>query len=71
MGRFVWKDVHALPQYNVGHAHRVTEIYGILRTLPNFYLAGNFLKGRSIGDCVDVAYRVAENLHSQLQRQDI
>jgi protoporphyrinogen/coproporphyrinogen III oxidase len=69
--RSVWKDPHALPQYNVGHARRVTEIYGILPTLPNFYLAGNFLKGRSIGDCVDVAYRVAENLHCQLQRHDI
>lgn len=69
--RFAWRDSHALPQYNVGHARRVTEIYGILPTLPNFYLAGNFLRGRSIGDCVDIAYRVAENLHSQLQRQDI
>jgi oxygen-dependent protoporphyrinogen oxidase len=69
--RSVWKDSHALPQYNVGHARRVTEIYCILPTLPNFYLAGNFLNGRSIGDCVDVAYRVAENLHSQLQRHDI
>ena len=24
--RLVWKDSHALPQYNVGHAQRVTEI---------------------------------------------
>ncbi len=71
VARLVWKNPHALPQYNVGHARRVTEIYGILPTLSNLYLAGNFLEGRSIGDCVDVAYRVAENLHSQLQRQDI
>ena len=71
VARLVCKDLHALPQYNVGHARRVGEIYGILPTLPNLYLAGNFLRGRSIGDCVDVAYRVAENLHSQLERQDI
>lgn len=71
VARVVWKDSRALPQYNVGHAQRVAEVYGILPTLPNLYLAGNFLKGRSIGDCVDVAYRVAEDLHSQLQRQDI
>lgn len=71
LARLVWKDSRALPQYNVGHRRRVTEIYDILPTLPNLYLAGNFLKGRSIGDCVDVAYRVAENLHSQLQGQDI
>jgi protoporphyrinogen/coproporphyrinogen III oxidase len=71
VARLVWKNLHALPQYNVGHARRVTEIYNILPERPNLYLAGNFLKGRSIGDCVDVAYRVAENLHSRLQRQDI
>ena len=66
VARLVWGDVHALPQYNVGHASRVADIHSILATLPNLYLAGNFLKGPSIGDCVDVAYRVAENLHSQL-----
>lgn len=71
MARLVWKDSRALPQYNVGHTRRVAEIYSISRTLPNLYLTGNFLKGRSIGDCVDVAYRVAENLHSQVQGQNI
>lgn len=68
LDRAVWKDPPALPQYNVGHANRVSEIYGILPTLPNLYLAGNFLTGRSIGDCVDIAFRVAEDLNSQLQR---
>lgn len=71
VARAVWRDSRALPQYNVGHARRVTAIYNVLPTLPNLYLTGNFFKGRSIGDCVDVAYRVAEDLHSQLQRQDI
>ena len=71
LDRVVWKDSRALPQYNVGHARRVEEISDILRTLPNLHLAGNFLKGRSIGDCVDVASQLAENLHSQLQRRDI
>jgi protoporphyrinogen/coproporphyrinogen III oxidase len=69
--RVFWKDTRALPQYNVGHAKRVAVISDTLAALPNLHLAGNFLKGRSIGDCVDVAYRVAENLHSQLQRQNI
>lgn len=69
LDRVVWKDSRALPQYNVGHARRVSEISGILRTLPSLHLAGNFLSGRSIGDCVDVASRVVEGLHSQLQRQ--
>jgi protoporphyrinogen/coproporphyrinogen III oxidase len=65
--RLVWRESHALPQYNVGHAQRVTEIASILRTVPNLYLAGNFLRGRSIGDCVEVAMRVAQVMHSHLR----
>jgi protoporphyrinogen/coproporphyrinogen III oxidase len=67
----VWKDPQALPQYNVGHARRVAEISNILSKQPNLHLAGNFLRGRSIGDCVDVGYRVAEKLHSQPGGQSI
>ena len=71
VARLVSKDSLALPQYNVGHGRQVADIYRILSTLPNLYLVGNFLRGRSIGDCVDVARRVAEDLHSQLQGQSI
>lgn len=71
LDRVVWKDPRALPQYNVGHSRRVGEISRILRALPNLHLVGNFLTGRSIGDCVDVATRVAEDLHSQLQPEGI
>lgn len=63
--RMVWRNPRALPQYNVGHARRVTQINGAVRALPNLHLAGNFLTGRSIGDCVQIAFQVAENLHSQ------
>lgn len=56
----------ALPQYNVGHSNRVAAIYDVLPTLPNLHLAGNYLKGRSIGECVELAFHVAENVHVQL-----
>jgi oxygen-dependent protoporphyrinogen oxidase len=65
--RMVWKEPQALPQYNVGHAQRVTEIDGVLHALPSLRVVGNFLKGRSIGECVELAFRVAEDLHSHLQ----
>jgi oxygen-dependent protoporphyrinogen oxidase len=67
LDREVSEGPRALPQYNVGHALRVREISATLRSLPNLHLAGNYLSGRSIGECVDVANRVAENLHSQLE----
>ena len=67
LDREVSEDPRALPQYNVGHALRVKKISATLRSLPNLHLAGNYLSGRSIGECVDVANRVAEDLHSQLE----
>jgi protoporphyrinogen/coproporphyrinogen III oxidase len=60
-----WEDLHALPQYNVGHALRVQEIQSILRSLSNLHLIGNFFRGRSIGDCVELAFTAAEDLHSR------
>jgi len=69
--RVVWKDPRALPQYNVGHAQRIAEIHGILRTIPNLRLAGNFLTGRSLSDCVETGFRVAQDVHSHLQSKNI
>jgi protoporphyrinogen/coproporphyrinogen III oxidase len=69
--RTVWRFARALPQYNVGHAARVGEIERALRTFPNLYLGGNFLRGRSIGDCVEIAFRVAADLHRRVRGQNI
>jgi len=63
--RAVWRSDRALPQYNVGHAQRVLQITEALRALPNLQIVGNFLTGRSIGDCVQIASQAAENLHSR------
>jgi len=69
--REIWMNPRALPQYNIGHAKRVAAINEGLRAFPNLHLAGNYLKGRSIGDCVEMAFQVAENVHSLLPRQII
>ena len=69
--RVVWKDSRALPQYNVDHAQRVVEIQNLLRTLPNLGIVGNFLRGRSIGDCVDVAFEAAQDVRSQFRGENI
>jgi oxygen-dependent protoporphyrinogen oxidase len=62
--RMTWKYPRALPQYNVGHAQRVKEIREALSQLPGFLLAGNYLAGRSIGDCVETGFQAADLLHS-------
>ena len=63
--RMTWKYPRALPQYNVGHTQRVKEIREALNGLPGLFLAGNYLAGRSIGDCVDTGFQAADQLHSR------
>jgi oxygen-dependent protoporphyrinogen oxidase len=63
--RMVWQYSRALPQYNVGHAQRVKEIREAVSQLPGLFLAGNYLGGRSIGDCVDTGFQAADELHSR------
>ena len=71
LDRVVWKEPKALPQYNVGHAQRVAEIGNILRVTPGLGIAGNFLKGRSIGECVETGFGVAEDVHSRIRGENI
>jgi len=60
--RMVWKHPHALPHFRIGHAQRVATIRQDLRALPGLRLAGNYLEGRSVGDCVEIAFGVAEDI---------
>ena len=69
--REIWTNRQAMPQYNVGHARRVAAINELLRNFPALHLAGNYLKGRSIGECVELAFKVAEEVHSRLPQPNI
>ena len=69
--QMVWRYPRALPQYNVGHAKRVTEIQRLLGTFPSLDLVGNYLTGRSIGDCAELASRVAEDVNSRFRKSNI
>jgi oxygen-dependent protoporphyrinogen oxidase len=66
--RFVWKHEKALPQFNIGHAQTVSAIRGALEGLPGLYLAGNYLGGRSLGDCVEIGSRTAEEIKRQFSK---
>jgi protoporphyrinogen/coproporphyrinogen III oxidase len=65
--RTVWRYPRALPQYNVGHARRVKEIRDAESALLGLGLAGNYLTGRSIGDCAQSGFQAAEKLRSQMR----
>jgi len=65
--RTVWRYARALPQYNVGHAQRVKEIREAESALPGLCLAGNYLTGRSIGDCAESGFQAAAKLRSLMR----
>jgi protoporphyrinogen/coproporphyrinogen III oxidase len=65
--REIWKYQRGLPQYNVGHAQRVKEIREALEGLPGLCLAGNFLAGRSIGECTESGFHAADRMQSNLR----
>jgi oxygen-dependent protoporphyrinogen oxidase len=60
--RSVWKYPRALPQFNLGHARRIAAVREALEELPGLYLAGNYLQGRSLGDCADLGSRTADKV---------
>ncbi len=69
--RAVWKYPRALPQFNLGHARRIAAIREALVELPGLYLAGNYLQGRSLGDCAELGSRTADLVKRHLWRSGI
>jgi oxygen-dependent protoporphyrinogen oxidase len=55
----------ALPQYNLGHAERLAAIEHQRSKFPNLWLAGNYLRGPSIGACVEQSLNVADQILSR------
>lgn len=64
--RMVWKFPQALPQFNLGHAQTAAAIRETVTGLPGLYLAGNYLEGRSLGDCAEIGSRTAQEVLHQL-----
>ena len=56
----------AMPQYEVGHLDRVAAIEREAATLHRFVLAGAFLRGVGIPDCVHSGETAAEALIASL-----
>jgi oxygen-dependent protoporphyrinogen oxidase len=59
--------LRALPQYNLGHSERLAAIQKLRLEVPNLWLAGNYLRGPSIGACVEQSLSVAGEVLSRLQ----
>ncbi len=61
-----WPD--AIPQYGPGHVQRVTQIHRELERHPGMHLAGNYLDGISINDCIGNASRIAQEVTQQVRQ---
>jgi oxygen-dependent protoporphyrinogen oxidase len=57
----------ALPQYNLGHSERLAAVDQLRRESPNLWLTGNYLRGPSIGACVEQSLALAKQVHLQLE----
>ena len=59
---------HAIPQYNLGHKARIDAALHAVNQVPGFYLAGNYLGGVSVGDCIKQAHETVEQILSTDER---
>ena len=52
----------AIPQYNLGHAARVATIEAVLARRTGLWLAGNYLHGVALGDCLKRGKEIADQV---------
>lgn len=52
----------AIPQYNVGHKARIDQVTAAVQKVPGLFLAGNYLSGVSVGDCVKQAQETVKRV---------
>ncbi|HVP11103.1 MAG TPA: protoporphyrinogen oxidase [Phycisphaerae bacterium] len=68
-GEPVFSDVcpypDAIPQYYLGHERKVAELRRAVARVPGLALAGNYLDGVSINDCIKLGRQVAVELINQ------
>ncbi|GAC1676090.1 MAG: protoporphyrinogen oxidase [Candidatus Acidiferrum sp.] len=62
----VWP--RAIPQYNLGHQDRLAEMESHRAKFPGLWFAGNYLKGPSIGACVERALSTAQSIQNAGKR---
>jgi oxygen-dependent protoporphyrinogen oxidase len=61
----IQRHARAIPQYTIGHAARCQRMENELKSIPGLSLAGNYLHGVSLGDCVkqgnELAFRIQDS----------
>lgn len=60
----------AIPQYYLDHTDTVARVRGLLAPLSGLHLAGNYLDGVSINDCIKLGKQVAADVSSRSMTPD-
>lgn len=66
----VYRWERGMPQYNLGHLERVDRIESEIARLPGIDIAGNYLRGVGIPDCIVSGETAAANLLADLAERD-
>lgn len=57
----------AIPQYHLGHRQRVSRVLDGLKQVPGLFLAGNYLQGIALNECVRQANDAAQSIDAYLK----
>ncbi len=57
----------AIPQYTIGHTARGARIEAELRNRAGLWIAGNYLRGVALGDCIKQAERIADEVNQTIR----
>lgn len=60
----IYRWEKAIPQYILGHGEKLKFIDEQLKLHPNLYLTGNAYRGIGMNDCIENAYKLAEEILS-------
>lgn len=63
----IYRWEKAIPQYVMGHGDRLKFIDESLKSYHGLYLTGNSYRGIGINDCIENAYKLAEQISSEFQ----
>lgn len=66
----IHRHPYTLPCYTLGHKNRVEEILQITRTYDGFHLAGNYLSGVGIPDCIRSGTRAAYQVLNTMRKPE-
>ncbi len=64
----IYRYSQAIPQYELGHLERMTQVENALKKTPGLFLTGNYRKGIALNDCVKQGNQSAQDIRDFLSQ---